>query len=228
MRFLVMVLVPFVAYAQMGTITTKSGSFHFNTRIDLTTGEYSNTEVEVSLEGQLDYLCSTGDEEKDFFVNAFYYPSLAICPSRTGAIGSVRPFYRFKKGLDSMNLDNPLNLDNPKLFTKVDTVAVDTLHGEEFSSSCTFPRFVWEQNSDTIILVVTTSGNKYALVILYPIYGSRTCGYWTGDSSVHWTETELNGFNATWYIQESGWPLFKGIDLSTGVVHNQYRRYPKA
>ena len=74
-------------------------------------------------------------------------------------------------------------------------------------------------------MVVTTTDNKYAMVVLTPIYKSVDCYSNTGDTTYHWTSSHLTGFDATWYIQLNGLPLFQGIDIPTGITCNYSRHY---
>ena len=222
MKFLIIILFPVVASAQ---IIMKTGSFELNDHVDLTTGEYSNVE-ETSQGMELIYDCATNPIKKDLFLN-YYNQSLCICPCLSSKIGSARPFYRFNEELRALNLNLTLNLENTTHFTKVDTI-----NDNSVENGCELPNFIWnEGDPDEIILVVTTSAGKYALVILSPIYNLVDCNITSGEPSnpiyYHSTYYRLGGFYATWYVQQNGSPLFQGINISTGVTHKPYRRYLK-
>jgi hypothetical protein len=87
MKFLMMVLIPIVAYTQ---ITTKTASFQLNDYVDLTTSEHSGAEAASSI-FQFVYDCSVRPAKRDFFVN-YYDHSLCICPCPSSAIGSERQY----------------------------------------------------------------------------------------------------------------------------------------
>ena len=215
-----MLLFPFVASTQ---IIMKTASFELNDHVDLKTGEHSNVEVTSDM-FQFVYDCSTSAVKKDLFLNYYNDYSLCICPCLSSAIGSARPLYRYKK--ESEYIDPDVDLDDTTLFTKFDTI-----QSNPYETGCVLPYFVWkEAEAEKITIVVTTSDDKYALVILKRIYETADCSYTSGEPSnpvrYHSTYARLSGFHATWYIQMNGSTSFRGIDIRTGVTHNPYRRYP--
>lgn len=216
MKLLVIILFPVVASAQ---IITRTASLQLNDYVDLTTGNCFSAE-DASENSQFVYDClPIPPAKRDLFVN-YYDHSLCICPCPSSAIGSERPYYRYDGEPDSINLNGPLNLENTSFFTKVDTI-----HDNRTGGDCELPYFVWDNSSDKIIMVMTTSDNRYALTVLTPTYKLVDCYSNTGDTTYHWTSSHLIGFSATWYIQMNGLPLFQGIDVPTGITSNPRRNY---
>ena len=142
-------------------------------------------------------------------------------------ISSVRPFFVFRKPLDSLFIDGSLNLKDTNSFIAIDSSVScfirDTTHcylpsiipvSEQVASgpaeSCR--RIDW-----SLPLIAVTSQKKYVLITM-AITTAQSCDV---EGPPPWNcSTYIKSVNLQWFLQTDGTPNFRGI---TGIAQEKSR-----
>jgi hypothetical protein len=217
-KIALILLFPLCAFAQI----SKSGTFKLNDYANLTTGVVTNGPVPSDHSRKV-YACSTSAVNRDFFIN-YFDNSTCICACPSGAIGSPRPFYRYKQSFDRLNLFIPLVLSDTVQWARIDTAKKDP-----YLSECALPYYIDNMSSGKEnCYIVTASNNKYTLVTTTQIINTVQCSYIVTPGTIdYWTQSRLEGYNVKWYMNSSGsvdfsWVNHSGVE-QPGLTHQTKR-----
>jgi hypothetical protein len=216
-------VLPVIASAQ---ISEGADTLSLSQGVDLSTGIKTSSPLSAA---QCFYPCATTITSCDVISFPNVLPTCA-CPCTTGyAIGTTHPFYIARQNFTSMNLSNPLNLNDTALFAKTDTI--DSIYESScvpikqilgggsgsISSTCLLPYKEAEDYGTERVGVLVTSQQKYALVrstfltttVMSSCEGGGPEPYTTnGGTALHW------------YIQNNGSLDFSGVSQSAVLPHN--------